>query len=294
MTLARPASPSAAEACIPGVSPAIYSPADFRRIAAIAHEKAGIVLGEHKRLLAYSRLAPLVRESGCGTFAAFLDQVASQPAEIDRVVASLTTNHTYFNREAHHYEHFAQHVRAGLVARALAGDPVRIWSAACSSGEEIWTLAMVLAGTDRAQGRRIAGSAVRMLATDIAPKVLAAAARAEYETQAISAVPDALRTLWTTESGKTASIAAELRPMVSFRSLNLLGDWPMRRCFDVIFCRNVMIYFDQPTKERLIARLAAQLTPDGYLYIGHSERVSGPATDMLEPVGPTVYRRRAQ
>lgn len=294
MTTALSATATASEACIPGVSPGIYSPADFRRIAALAHEQAGIVLGDHKRLLAYSRLAPLVRESGCGTFAAYLTQIASQPAQIDRVVAALTTNHTYFNRESHHYEHFAEHVRAELVARALAGDPVRIWSAACSSGEEVWTLAMVLAGAERAEGRRIAASAVRMLATDIAPKVLAAAARAEYDTQAISAIPEALRSLWSSETGKTASIAQELRPMVSFRTLNLLGDWPMRRRFDVIFCRNVMIYFDLPTKERLVARLAAQLAPDGYLYIGHSERVSGPAADLLEAVGPTVYRRRAQ
>jgi len=278
--------------CVPGVSPEVFGTADFRRIAALAHDQAGIVLGDHKRMLAYSRIAPLVRNSGCATFGAFLDQLENDPATTDAVVSALTTNHTYFNRESHHFDHFAQHVRPELVNRLQAGDRVRIWSAACSSGEEVWTLLMVLLGSDRAAGKSIATRDLRLLGTDLAPHALEKANRARYVAKDLEAVPQELRQCWTTTDGTHAQIAPDLKKLARFRRLNLLGQWPMQQPFDVIFCRNVMIYFDQPTKERLVHRLAQQLRPGGMLYVGHSERASGPGIPLLEAVGPTVYRRR--
>jgi chemotaxis protein methyltransferase CheR len=286
---------SASESLVPGVSPAIYGDADFRRIAALIHHETGIVLTDRKRMLAYSRLAPLVRRSGLTSFSAYLDTLAHSPDALTEVITALTTNHTYFHREPHHYTHFEATVRPDLAARALAGQPVRIWSAGCSSGEEVWTLLMVLLGPDRAAGLRLAGTNIIALASDISTNALAGARAATYPRSALDAVPEPLRRHWCTPvegSGEPRlAIDPAVQGMVRLRLLNLLGEWPMRSPFDVIFCRNVMIYFDAPTKERLIERFARQLKRGGYLYIGHSERVSGPATALLEPVGPTIYRR---
>lgn len=290
------ASATSSDSMVPGVSPAIYGEADFRRIAALIHAETGIVLSERKTMLAYSRLAPLVRRSGLTSFGAFLDTLGSDPGLLGEVVTALTTNHTYFNREPHHFEHFERIVKPGLVARALAGDDVRIWSAGCSSGEEIWTLLMVLLGPEREAGMKVARSGLVALASDISTNALAGARAATYPASALDAVPEALRRTWcapTRDSGEPRlAIDPAVQAMVRLRALNLMGDWPMRRPFDVIFCRNVMIYFDAPTKDRLVERFARQLVPGGYLYIGHSERVSGPATALLEPVGPTIYQRR--
>lgn len=294
--MVSPAPDAPSDSMVPGVSPAIYGEADFRRIADLIHAETGIVLSQRKQMLAYSRLAPLVRRSGLTSFSAFLDTLADDPRTLTEVVAALTTNHTYFHREPHHFAHFESVVRRDLVARALAGEAVRIWSAGCSTGEEIWTLLMVLLGPEREAGIRIARSKLLALASDISVNALAGARAATYPAAALDAVPDPLRRLWCAPVAGAGeprlAIDPAMQALVRFRMLNLMGDWPMRSPFDVIFCRNVMIYFDTPTKERLVERFARQLAPGGYLYIGHSERVSGPATALLDPVGPTIYRRR--
>jgi len=287
----------APDTIVPGVSPAIYSDADFRRIAALIHAESGIVLSERKRMLAYSRLAPLVRRSGLTSFGAFLDALKGDARNLTEVITALTTNHTYFHREPHHFDHFESALRPDLARRALAGEAVRIWSAGCSSGEEIWTLLMVLLGAEREAGLRVARSKLVALASDISTTALADARAATYPRSALDALPEPLRRVWcaAVTGGDEPRLAIDpaVQAIVRLRVLNLLGDWPMRHRFDVIFCRNVMIYFDAPTKERLVERFARQLVPGGYLYIGHSERVSGPATTLLEPVGPTIYRRSA-
>jgi chemotaxis protein methyltransferase CheR len=279
----------------------VYSQADFERIAELARIEAGIVLSERKRMLAYSRLAPLVRRSGQTSFGEYLDQIEADPDEAMNAISALTTNHTYFNREPHHFDHFASEVRSDLLARAKAGEKVRLWSAGCSSGEEIWTLMMVLLGEDRASGRRIAGQDILALASDLSGEAVAAAQSATYPADSLSAIPEKLRCNWMTEAAhdggasgpRRLAVAPELRAMVRFRKLNLLRPWPFKNPFDVIFCRNVMIYFDAEAKERLVLALARQLKPGGYLYIGHSERVSGDANALIDAVGPTIYRRRA-
>jgi len=278
---------------MPGISPAVYGAADFAAVARMVYAEAGIVLPEGKAMLVYSRIAPLVRNSGCGTFAAYLERVEADPAERMRTVAALTTNHTFFYREDHHFEHFAQTARPALVRRLDAGESVRMWSAGCSSGEETWSLVLTLLGSEPLEGRRIAGKDVVVLGTDIAPHALAKAEAASYEAKDLAPVPEALVRNWVRTRGERAEISPDAQRLVRFRSLNLQGEWPMRGLFDVIFCRNVMIYFDQPTKERLVERLARQLAPGGYLYIGHSERATGPATDLLDLAGSTIYRRRA-
>ena len=287
----------APEALVPGVSPQVYDERDFARISQLIHREAGIVLEQNKRMLAYSRIAPLVRRSGRQTFKEYLDLIEQDQAEQTKAIASLTTNHTYFNRESHHFEHFAEHVRPGLVRRAESGETVRIWSAGCSSGEEIYTLLMVLLGEDRSAGRALSKRKVVALASDLADHAVRAAAEAVYSAESLSKIPAPLRENWCEkvkglDAGKL-SISSDIKQMVRFRQLNLLRPWPFNSQFDLIFCRNVMIYFDRPTKEQLVLNFARQLKPGAHLYIGHSERVSGPATDLLEAVGTTIYRRKS-
>ncbi|MFM5931392.1 MAG: CheR family methyltransferase [Novosphingobium sp.] len=280
------------EPFLPGVSPDVYGPADFRAVADLVYSVSGNVLAEGKAMLVYSRLAPLVRETNTSTFANFVELIRSDADVQARTVAALTTNHTFFYRESHHFEHFEKVDRPEIVRRLNIGQPVRIWSAGCSSGEETWSLVLTLLGIDRLEGRRIANRDLRVLASDIAPHALRKAQAGIYAAKDIAAMPSDLVQLWTQAEGDTVSIGEVARSIVRFRSLNLMGDWPITGQFDVIFCRNVMIYFDGPTKERLIARFANALAPGGHLYIGHSERVTGPATALLEPAGPTIYRRR--
>jgi len=275
---------------MPGISPDVYGDKDFRAVAQLVREEAGIVLPPGKATLVYSRLAPLVRGSGLVTFSAFIDMIRGNEGERRKAVCALTTNHTFFFREAHHFDHFTRAVRPHLIEALDRREAVRLWSAGSSSGEEVFSLTLALLGPDRAEGRRIAARDIRILASDIADHALHKAAQGRYDLRDASGLPPALRDIWTT-SATHLEIGAEARGLVRFKRLNLLGDWPMRRPFQVIFCRNVMIYFDQPTKERLVERLARQLVPGGFLYIGHSERVSGPGEALLDPVGPTIYQR---
>ena len=278
---------------IPGVSPDIYSADDFAKIAKIIYGAAGIVLPQGKAMLVYSRLAPLVRTTGSVTFGKYIELIGEDPAELNKAVAALTTNHTFFYREAHHFEHLANEVRPHVIEKLRNRQPVRIWSAGCSSGEETWSMIMTLFGPDRSTGLDMGRSDLRILATDIAPHAIKKAEEARYAVKDLKPVPEALRRAWTTETGDDAVMADAMRSIVRFRLLNLHGDWPIKGKFDAIFCRNVMIYFDNPTKERLVKRFSDALAPNGFLYIGHSERVTGPAVNDFQLVGPTIYRRRA-
>lgn len=278
---------------LPGISPETYNAADFSAVAEIVHAEAGIVLHAGKAMLVYSRLAPLVREGGYSTFSNYIQHIRNDAAAQAHTVAALTTNHTFFYRESHHFEYFEQEIRPAILQKLAAKEPVRLWSAGCSSGEETWSLVMPLLGRERSEGRRIAGQDLCVLASDIAPHALTTATKACYPAKDLEPIPSGLRQLWSKEVDGEATIVQEARSIVRFRALNLLGSWPISRQFDVIFCRNVVIYFDTPTKEQLIARFAEALTPGGYLFVGHSERVTGPAAALLVPVGPTIYQRKS-
>ncbi|GGZ09867.1 CheR family methyltransferase [Novosphingobium colocasiae] len=277
---------------VPGISPEIYSAADFKAVSEIVYNAVGIVLPEGKAMLVYSRLAPLVREAGCITFGKFIDRMRGDATELFRAVAALTTNHTFFYREAHHFEHLQATVRPLLLDKLRKGQPVRGWSAGCSSGEETWSIAMTLLGPEKGEGLKMAQGDLRLLASDIAPHAIRKAEAGVYQPKDVQPVPDALRRAWTAERAGEVSVSETARSIVRFRLLNFLADWPITGRFDFIFCRNVMIYFDNPTKERLVQRFVDVLHPGGWLYIGHSERVTGPATDRLNLVGPTIYRRK--
>ncbi|KQN37410.1 chemotaxis protein CheR [Sphingomonas sp. Leaf407] len=270
-----------------------FCKADHEAIAAIAHAEVGILLPEGKAQLVYGRLAPRVRACGLTNVGDYIALIGRDPAERARALDALTTNHTSFFREPHHFEDFAQRLWPTLAARLTAGDPVRLWSSACSSGEEPYSWLMAALGEDRAGATHLLRRDFRMLATDISPSVLATARAGSYPRDALANVPATLRSVWTQGRGDMLTVDPLLRDAIAFKSLNLLGDWPLRRRFDAILCRNVMIYFDEPTKERLLSRLADHLEVGGMLYIGHSERLIGPVARRFELVGRTAYLKVA-
>lgn len=262
---------------------------DFRLLAKFAHDSAGIFLPDSKRNLVYGRLSRRLRALGLNSFREYYEYLSSNRSEVQRFINAISTNLTKFFRESHHFRHFEQ----VIVASVSQDSPkkVRIWSAGCSTGEEPYTIAAVV--NRKVSGRRNVD--IRILATDIDTDVLATAIRGEYLESSIDDVPPAFREMFTEKAAGNVDkvfIADDVRDFVRFRHLNLMESWPFRGTFDAIFCRNVMIYFDAPTKARLLDRFAECLNPGGWLYIGHSESLTR-SHPLLELEGKTIYRRRA-
>lgn len=266
-------------------------PREFARIATIVQEDARIDLQPSKATLVFSRLSRRVRDHGLASFVEYLRLVEQDPQERAAMVVALTTNHTHFFRENHHFDHFREHVLGELQQQAQAGHPVRLWSAGCSSGEEVYSLAMCLLGRSRFEARWAFDADVKFLATDLSPKVVAAVSRAVYSEFTVQPIPEAYRREWMRPDGEDFAIVEDMRQIVTARELNLFTAWPMRQQYDVIFCRNVMIYFDDKAKAELIDRFAQLLRPGGYLYIGHSERLIGPGAGSFTCCGQTIYRK---
>ena len=263
-------------------------PRDFAAIAAIMHSDARIELSEAKTTLVQSRLARRLREHGLARFSEYVALVQSDAQERHAMVVALTTNHTHFFREPHHFDHFCEHVLPVLKRKQ---GPVRIWSAGCSSGEEVYTIAMCLLGPDRTSATWLRAADVRLLATDIAPHVVESVARGFYAENVASGVPEPYRSTWMRPAPGGFVVADEARQLVTARVLNLFEKWPLKAQYDVIFCRNVMIYFGDPAKEELEERFVNQLANGGHLYIGHSERLIGPAASRMKSCGHTIYAK---
>jgi chemotaxis protein methyltransferase CheR len=263
-------------------------PRDFAAIAAIMHSDARIELSEAKTTLVQSRLARRLREHGLSRFSEYVALVQSDKQERHAMVVALTTNHTHFFREPHHFDHFRQNVLPVLKRKQ---GPVRIWSAGCSSGEEVYTIAMCLLGPDRTSAQWLRNADVRLLATDIAPHVVQSVQRGFYADNVAAGVPEPYRSAWMRPAEGGFVMADEARQLVTARVLNLFEKWPLKAQYDVIFCRNVMIYFGDPAKEELEAGFVNQLAPGGHLYIGHSERLIGPAAGKMTSCGHTIYAK---
>jgi chemotaxis protein methyltransferase CheR len=268
-----------------------FSPEDHRAVAALAYSEAGIVLAEGKAQLVYGRLAPRVRQCGLRSVSDYLELLKDDAEERAAAIDALTTNHTSFFRENHHFEDFTRDRWPALAKRLMGGGRVRLWSAACSSGEEPYSLLMAALGTEREKAATLLRTDLRLLATDLSPSVLNAARAGRYSNATLSTVPAGLRHAWTKRDadGEHATIDPAMRAAIAFRPLNLLRAWPMKGRFDTIFCRNVMIYFDGPTKDRLQTRLSDQLVEGGMLYIGHSERLAGELTQRFRQVGKNAF-----
>lgn len=260
-----------------------------QRIMALARSLAGIELTEAKRQLVEGRLAKRLRTLDVD-LAGYADRVERDPAEQEILLNALTTNHTAWLREPAHFADLAQRVIPAVRRR---GSRLRIWCAATATGEEPGTIALTLA---EALGSELPRWDIAMLCTDISTKALATARTGIYETARIAPLtPEQRRLALDPVDGPPATrwrIRPQLRAMLSFARLNLIEPWPMKGPFDVIFCRNVMIYFSRETQERLVNRQAALLAPGGTLYVGHSESLSGINHPLINR-GAAIYDRAA-
>ncbi|MFB2549688.1 protein-glutamate O-methyltransferase CheR [Ensifer soli] len=265
---------------------------DLTEIAAMIYADAGIYLNETKASLVYSRLSKHIRNLGLRGFRDYCALVSSPEGAAARrdMLSHLTTNFTRFFRENHHFEHLKGEVLPGLIERAKNGGRVRIWSAACSDGQEPYSIALTVLGLLP----NAADYDFRILATDIDPKILAAARLGAYDAGALETVTPAMRKQWfeEVETGGRQKwrIHDRVKRLITFNELNLMSQWPFKGQFDVIFCRNVVIYFDEQTQMRIWSRFAGMLVQGGHLYIGHSERVSGDAKGLFDNIGITTYR----
>lgn len=271
------------------------TPSEYRLIRRLVYHRSGIDLGDHKTHLVRARLGRIIRRRGFRSFRQYYRWVEEDRTgeALCELLDAISTNTTYMFREAAHFE-LLREILTDTIASGdfAAGEPVlRIWSAGCSSGEEPYSIAMV---TDDVL-RTHPGVGARILATDLSTRVLNRAKLGIYEPKQAEPVPREFQRRYLRpcqEDGEPrVQVVHELRRMVTFARFNLMTPrYPFRRPFDVIFCRNVMIYFDRPTQEQVVSRFTDALRPGGYLLIGHSESLNN-IRHPLEYVRPTVYRR---
>lgn len=262
--------------------------AQFSAISSLVHAQCGINLHDGKRELVRARLAKRLRKLGIRSFEAYLDYLRHDRGdEMVAMLDALSTNLTSFFREIDHFTYLTESIVPKLPSKRL-----RVWSAGCSSGEEPYTTAMCLAEAlpDFKQWD------LRILATDLSTAVLARAREGVYSAEKLSGMPGGYLPKYfvAPDSGQVGArqVRSDLRQLIHFARLNLMEHWPMHGPFDVIFCRNVMIYFDKPTQGRLIERFWQMLAPGGTLFIGHSESLTG-IRHQFRYVQPTVYEKPA-
>jgi chemotaxis protein methyltransferase CheR len=283
----------------PRAALAQLSMADFGRLRGLIQEAAGISLAPAKRVMVETRLRKRVEELGMASYRAYCDFVLGPQGEreLAPLLDRITTNKTDFFREAGHFEFLTGTALPALAAQHHSGArrPLLVWSAGCSTGEEPYTLAMVLSEYAEAQAQ--GGYRFSIAATDISTRVLEKARQAIYEAGLAEPVPAGLKRKYLLRSKdpsrQVVRMCPAIRAAVEFRRLNFMEEqFGFDQPFDIIFCRNVMIYFDKPVQERLVARFAANLRPGGYLFIGHSETLNG-LNASLSMVAASIYRRPA-
>ena len=264
-----------------------FSQADFEKVRQLIYQRAGISLHEGKQAMVYSRLSRRLRETQHGSFANYLQWLqassgAAGEAEWQEFINCLTTNLTSFFREDHHFHALVDDLRA------ISGRAPRIWCSAASTGEEPYSIAMTLVET-------LGGnSAARILASDIDTKVLATAQRGVYDANARGLTPERLQRHFMRGKGGNAGfirVKPELTRLIEYRTFNLMSrGWQLGEPFDIIFCRNVMIYFDNPTQRQVLQQMHGVLRPGGLLYVGHSENFTD-ARDLFRLRGKTIYQK---
>lgn len=285
-----PASPRpAALERVAGAAPSdrefAFSAADFERVRALIYKHAGISLSSVKQDMVYSRLARRLRARGDRTFADYLDRAEREPEEWETFVNSLTTNLTSFFREAHHFDILAERMK-----KHVGRTPLRIWCSAASTGEEPYSLAITACEAFNSMT-----PPVQIIATDIDTNVLATADKGVYGLDRVDRLSrERMQRFFLKGTGTQAGFARvrpELRRLIEFKPLNLLDkSWALQGPFDIMFCRNVMIYFDKPTQYTILKRFMPLLKQDGLLFAGHSESFLH-AADIFRSLGRTVYER---
>jgi chemotaxis protein methyltransferase CheR len=265
--------------------------AQFQRIRELVRTHTGIALSDAKYQLVHGRLARRLRALRLDNFGEYIAMLESgEGPEIEEFTNAVTTNLTSFFREPHHFEYMAREMLPALVANPAASRRLRIWCCAASTGEEPYSIAMVL----REAQRELAGWDVKLLATDLDSAVLATGAAGVYAAARFQNM-DARRVGRFFDKGtglQAGNFRAreDLRSLITFKQLNLMNPWPVRGPFDAIFCRNVIIYFDKPTQRALFERMAKLQRPGDLLFLGHSESMYRVST-RYELIGRTIYRR---
>ncbi|MBX3328008.1 MAG: protein-glutamate O-methyltransferase [Nitrospira sp.] len=262
---------------------------EFQQFRTLIYDESGISLNDQKKGLVASRLSKRLRELGLSTFSDYYKQVTGDPSqeEFTRMLDLISTNKTDFFRESKHFDYLREEILPHLAQEKR----IRIWSSACSTGEEPYTIAMTLFDGVSDPGQWDC----KILASDLSTRVLAKAAAGVYDAERVQDVPpETVRRHFLRGRGASEhllKVKPHLSTMIQFRRLNLMDDqFPIKSPLDLIFCRNVMIYFDRPTQERLVNKFYRYLKPGGYLFIGHSESLQW-VTHPFTVVAPTIYRK---
>jgi len=269
---------------------------DFKRLASFIHDRLGIKVPDFKRSMLESRLRKRLNVLGMKTYTQYCDFLFSGQGldqELSEFTDVITTNKTDFFREPHHFKYIQEKALPDLIERTNAGVSRKLmaWSCACSRGDEPYTLAMVLSD----YGETLKRFDFSILATDISTRMLETAVRGIYEEQVVEPVPPGFKKKYLLRSKdrtkQTVRIKPEIRKKIKFHRLNLMNsDFGLSHKMDILFCRNVIIYFDKPTTEKLIAKLCNNLAPGGYLFMGHSELLDVNRYPLV-PVAPTIYQK---
>ncbi len=259
------------------------NPYDFDYLRKLLKDRSGLVLSAEKQYLAESRLLPLARRHGLSTLAELVGRLKTELATsqiVTEVVEAMTTNETFFFRDKLPFEHVRETIMPALIAARAREKRIRIWCTAAASGQEPYSIAMIL----KEMERELTGYRVDILATDLSTEMLDRAKAGIYSQFEVQrGLPIHLLVKYFEKAGEAWQIAPALRTMVQFRSLNLLNDFTPLGMFDLVFCRNVLIYFDQETKTGVFNRIARQMTDDSFLILGAAETVVG-LTDAFKPV----------
>lgn len=274
---------------VQGNTPAVLGEAAFEAIATLAHQECGLKIVPEKMMMVQSRLRHRLRALNLSNFEEYSELVQSHHGTDERrqMISALTTNVSHFFREPHHFDILSSNLLPSIRHRIKTGERIRIWSAGCSNGQEPYSIAMHLFRLVP----EIAHADFKILATDIDPKVVDFARQGAYSSQLLSGVSESDKSKFLDRQGDSLIVDEQLRKCISFRELNLLSEWPMQQRFDAIFCRNVVIYFDIETQEKLWPRFNAALPNDGLFFLGHSERIAIPQSFGFSSIGPTAYKK---
>ncbi len=261
---------------------------DFRRIVGIVRASTNINLSDSKRNMVYGRLGRRLRSLGFSSFEDYCSLLESPAGEAERemMINAITTNLTGFFREQHHFDFLEASILPAFRDHPPPGRRLRIWSAGCSSGEEPYSIAMTM----RAAIPDLDRWDARILATDIDTNMVEHGAAGRYDPRRLASAPDRFRKRFTEERDGETDMSADLKSLIVFKPLNLFDPWPMSGPFDVIFCRNVVIYFDKKDQRILFDRFADILAPGGWLFIGHSESLFR-VSERFKHMGRTIYRK---
>lgn len=266
---------------------------EFGQLRDLIQERFGINLTEQKRSLLVGRLQKLMRQLNLPTFASYYDYLSHDKTEgsLSELVDLVSTNHTYFNREKDHFDYFSQTALPRVIEKLKKENrkDLRIWCAGCSSGEEPYTLLMLMM---EHLGADYSSWDAGILATDISDRALSIARRGTYATDRVMQLPETLRRKYFTPAGPDEmAVVDKVKREATFRRFNLMNStFPFKKSFQMIFCRNVMIYFDQPTREALVSRYHQFTEPGGYLFIGHSETL-GRSQTLYRYLMPALYQK---